>query len=236
MSVLRSSVSVAVAVAGLALISSCRDVPTSLDHSQQLAARRKPSQPPPPPPDTHVPTLPVFSVQQLGPTHVTLAWSSTDASTPILYRIENNGALVNYGFETSKTFAGLRASTTYAFRARARDAAGNWSEFSAPFAVTTTAPDPNDLTPPTTPGGVWAALDGGGTEMLVMWGASSDNVTPQSAIIYQIFVNDVLDNSAVGRTDSRVYGVAGDNVIRVIAIDAAGNQSGAGTFDIFIPF
>src|SRR5687767_13289935 len=124
-----------------------------------------------------------------------------------------NLVLNNYGFETSKTIAGLQPSTTYSFRARARDMAGNWGEFSAPFAVTTTAADPSDVTPPTTPAGVWAALDGGGTEMFVMWGASTDNVTPQSAIVYQIAVNGVVDNTSVGRTDSRIYGVLGDNVI-----------------------
>ena len=207
-----------------------------LDASTADARSRPPKPGPQPAPDTQAPTVPVFSVTEIGPTHIILAWSSTDASNPILYRVEMNGALNNYGFETSKTIAGLQRSTTYSFIARARDAAGNWSAFSAPFAVTTTASDPNDVTPPSTPSGVWAALDGGGTEMLVMWGASTDNVTPQSAIVYQIAVNGVVDNTAVGKTDSRVYGVAGNNVISVIAVDAAGNKSSAGTFDIFIPF
>jgi hypothetical protein len=72
--------------------------------------------------------------------------------------------------------------------------------------------------------------------MQVLWSASTDNVTPQAAIIYHISVNGVIDNSAVGKTQSRVYGVAGNNVISVIAVDAAGNKSSAGTFNIFIPF
>jgi hypothetical protein len=62
------------------------------------------------------------------------------------------------------------------------------------------------------------------------------NVTPQVALIYHVAVNRVVDNSAVGKTWSNVYGVAGNNVISVIAVDAAGNRSGAGTFNIFIPF
>jgi len=69
----------------------------------------------------------------------------------------------------------------------------------------------------------------------VLWSASTDNVTPQAAIVYHIYVNGVLDNSAVGTTSSFIIGVAGENVISVIAVDAAGNRSEAGTFNIFIP-
>jgi chitodextrinase len=249
MSALQQSLSFARAASILALVVACSDVTVpDVEPLESPAADAKggqkpkpdpepvPEPTPPPPTDAHAPTVPVFSVRETGPTHVILAWSSTDASNPILYRVEMNGALNNYGFETSKTIAGLQPSTTYTFTARARDMAGNWSAFSAPFTVTTTASDPNDVTPPTTPTAVWAELNGGGTEMQVLWGASTDNVTPQAAIIYHIAVNGVIDNSAVGKTQSFVYGVVGNNVISVIAVDAAGNKSSAATFNIFIPF
>jgi hypothetical protein len=61
-------------------------------------------------------------------------------------------------------------------------------------------------------------------------------VTPQSVILFEVFVNGVHDNSAIGKTQSNVFGVAGDNVITVIAIDAAGNRSQAGEFRLNIPF
>lgn len=57
-----------------------------------------------------------------------------------------------------------------------------------------------------------------------------------SLTVYHIAVNGVIDNTAVGNTPTRVYGVAGNNVISVIAVDAAGNKSSAGMFNIFIPF
>lgn len=221
----------------LVFSASCTDAPTPLEPAASRAMAKKKPPANSPPPDTQAPSAPAFSVTELGPTHVALAWSSADASAPILYRIERNSALVHYGFEASRTFAGLQPSTTYSFTGKARDNAGNWSEFSAPFTITTAAADASDVAPPTAPSGVTAYLDGGGTEMLVIWGASTDNVTPQVAIVYHVMVNGIVDNGAVGTTQSRVYGVAGqDNVVSVIAIDAAGNRSAATSFNIFIPF
>ena len=67
------------------------------------------------------------------------------------------------------------------------------------------------------------------------WGASTDNVTPQKVILYEIYVNGVHENSAIGKTQANAYGVSGENVITVIAIDEAGNRSTAGRTTIFIP-
>ena len=55
-------------------------------------------------------------------------------------------------------------------------------------------------------------------------------------ILYRVFVDGVLENSAVGVTHTSVYGVAGDNVISVVAIDANGNKSTPGIVTVNIPF
>jgi hypothetical protein len=49
-------------------------------------------------------------------------------------------------------------------------------------------------------------------------------------------VNGVLENTAIGTTQTNAYGVLGENVITVIAIDEAGNRSLAGKSTLLIQF
>ena len=236
MSAPRQSLLCALAGSMLVLAAACRDttVPEApslgpLD-SPELAARRKPT------PDTQSPTAPAVTLTDAGPTHVSLAWASTDDSPwPLVYSVSKDGVATPTSSMTSGTFQLLRPGTTYTFTVRARDNALNWSPVTA-LTVTTPLIDRNDVTPPTTPN-VWADLYfDGSRELQVTWTPSTDNATAQVAIVYHVFVNGVLDNSAVGKTQASVYGVAGDNVITVIAVDAAGNQSAPGTFRLHIPF
>jgi chitodextrinase len=240
MSVTKQSLARVLAGSVLFLAASCRDSTSpgvvALNSPDALAAKGGgKGSPPPTASDLTPPSVPTFSVLELGPTHAKVGWSSTDVSNPILYYITRNGTNVFYGFETSNTFAALQPSTTYTFAGKARDMAGNWSVMSGPFTFTTPAPDPNDKTAPTAPTNVWA--DGyGDLEFQVMWSASSDNVTPSYALIYEISVNGVVENHAAGKTWSNGYGIAGDNVITVVAIDAAGNRSAAGSVNLRLPF
>ena len=72
--------------------------------------------------------------------------------------------------------------------------------------------------------------------MQVWWTASTDAVTPQNVIVYELYVNGVHENTAIGTSMTpSAYGVHGDNVITVIAIDEAGNRSVAGRTTLFIP-
>jgi hypothetical protein len=198
------------------------------------------------PPDTQPPTVPTLSVTSLGTRHVSLRWSSTDDAPFISYVVTKDGVPISSGgftwvSDTARTFTLLQPGTTYTFTAQARDryvnvSGGNVSAVSPPFSVTTRVNDGSDVTAPTQPSAVYADLYGdGSTEMQVSWGASTDDVTPRNVIVYEMYVNGVLENTAIGTTQTSGYGVRGENVVTVIAIDEAGNRSVAGRTTLFIP-
>jgi hypothetical protein len=67
---------------------------------------------------------------------------------------------------------------------------------------------------------------------------STDNVTPQSALTYEVFADGVSLGALTDRgTDSGVWGVlhfkkAGPNTVTVKAVDAAGNRSASSNADV----
>jgi chitodextrinase len=89
--------------------------------------------------DTSPPTAPPNLVLTLGsPTQVDLTWgASTDNVGVTGYRVFRNGTQV--GSPTSTTFSdpGRSPATTYTYRVRAVDAAGNQSPLSNPVTITT---------------------------------------------------------------------------------------------------
>jgi hypothetical protein len=194
------------------------------------------------PNDNTAPTVPAFSVTSVGTRHISLSWSSTDDSPWISYQVAKDGVQISSGWisQTSRTFTLLQPGTTYTFTAQSRDyfenvPGGNVSAVSAPFRVTTLSNEGSDVTAPTTPSPVVALLSGdGSTEMQVYWGASTDDVTLQKVIVYQVYVNGVLENTAIGKTSTFAYGVVGANEITVVAVDEAGNRSIAGRTTLFI--
>lgn len=190
------------------------------------------------PTDTTPPAKPVISATEVGPTHVRLAWSSTDEDPLIGYQLFFNGSPVWWaGRDTTYTFYGLAPETTYSFSVQARDHAGLWSPISDPAVVTTSPSDPNDDAPPTMPAGLTGfAVDT--REVWLSWGAATDNVSPQEFLRYEVYVNGVLDDQAVGgRTTSIVYGEADMvNTFAVIAVDEAGNRSDPATVTVDLRF
>jgi chitinase len=196
--------------------------------------------------DRRPPTAPTnLRTTEITSFSVSLAWgASTDNSGSLSYRVRNNSGveIAVPGTQTSAKFTiGLEPLETHTFWVYAVDAASNQSPISNTVTVklpSETAPeDPNDVTPPTTPTNVIAdSYADGSRELQITWNMSTDNVTPRSAILYEVFVNGVHENSSIGVPQTSVYGVAGDNVITVIAIDANGNRSAPGVVTLNIPF
>jgi chitodextrinase len=188
------------------------------------------------------PTKPVVQVAGVGPTHVSLTWSSTDNGPTIGYTIYIDGQMV----ATTNSRAGsftcanvmvptycvpINQSTTYTFTVRARDSEGNPSPMSDPVIVTTEPADPDDQTPPTQPADV-IAQDVGGF-LLVSWSPSTDDLAPPSLIRYDIYVDGELRRVVVGETAAEVFDFYfGEQTVTVIAVDTADNESEPATVPI----
>jgi chitodextrinase len=185
------------------------------------------------PQDNNPPSVPVLTVTDVGPTHVSLSWSSTDEGSIIYYWVYRsdwgNFAFVRDSAATSGMANGLSPNKTYTFQAQARDKLRNMSALSAPITVTTGSVDQSDATPPTTPLHLQEFHYPGDREMTVSWAESTDDVDPQDAIRYEVYVNGVLADLVFGKGTSISYGEFGTNLIEVFAIDAAGNRSAPAT-------
>jgi len=190
------------------------------------------------------PTKPVVELLDVGPTHASLSWSSTDDGPIIWYTTFIDGEPVITLNSRSKTFTcaavlvptgcvPLDQETTYAFTVRARDVHGNNSPMSDPVLVTTDPADPNDPTPPTQPMNVTAEDDGG--FIVVDWEPSTDDLAPQSLIRYDVYVNGELRAVVVGQSIApEIDSESGVNDIAVIAVDTADNESPPGTTTLII--
>ena len=126
---------------------------------------------------------------------------------------------------TGYSDSSVTASTSYAYRVRARDAAGNLGPYSD--TATTTTPAPPDLEPPTKPGSLVADAAGSGRVEL-SWAAASDD---RAVTGYELerckgagcsdFAH-LTDTTATGYSDSSVT-ASTSYAYRVRARDAAGN-------------
>jgi chitodextrinase len=188
------------------------------------------------------PTKPAVAVTDIGPTHVSLTWLSTDNTPTIWYTIYIDGEQVSTLNSRNGTFTCARVmvptycepinqGTTYTFTVRARDVDGNLSPMSNPVFVTTDPSDPNDQTPPTEAANVTAENTGG--FHLVRWDASTDDRAPQHLIRYDVYVNGQLHTVVVGTTAAEVELYLGEtSTITVIAVDTADNESTPATITV----
>jgi chitodextrinase len=179
-------------------------------------------------PDTTAPTTPTgLAASAVSDTKINLSWSaSTDNVAVTGYRVSRNSSvLTTLGNVTTFQDTGLDPATTYTYRVRALDAAGNVSAQSNAASATTQATP--DTIAPTTPSGVSANAISA-TKIGVGWSASTDNVAVTG---YRMYRNGVFLTALGNVTTYQDSGLASSTTYtyNVDAIDAAGNASGIST-------
>jgi chitodextrinase len=137
----------------------------------------------PSPADASAPSAPgTLTATASGSTQVNLAWGAASDNVGVTgYRVERcagsgcaSFAQIATPTGTSFSDTALSAATSYSYRVRAADAAGNLGAYSN-AASATTAQAAVDLTPPTAPATLSAAVVGS-TQINLAWAASTDNV------------------------------------------------------------
>jgi chitodextrinase len=184
-------------------------------------------------PDLTPPSAPALSVPAVSPSQIWLTWTEAVDDMPyagVGYGIYVNGApatSINWINHREASLRHLSPATTYSVLVRARDASGNTSDSDV---VTVTTPASTDTVPPSAPTDLRIEIDQGCAEVWLAWTQSTDNVDPQSAIEYEVYVNGVLSPLAVvtGVGRSFAYGTNfGVNTFVVKAVDRTGNTSAA---------
>jgi len=188
------------------------------------------------PPDTTAPTPPVLSVVGVNPTEVSLEWTaSTDDDSILYYQVFVNGSPnVDARYNLFAVVHGLTPETSYEITVKARDFYGqNVSAPSNAVTVTTAAVSAVDTEPPSSPGNLygWDVGDGA-REINLFWTESFDNQTPQASIVYEVYLNGVLDQTVVGDRAILYANQGGENTFTVIAVDGAGNRSAPASITI----
>ncbi len=175
--------------------------------------------------DTTAPVISGMASAGITSNGATISWTTNEAAdTQVEY-----GTTTAYGSSTpivstlvtahSQSLAGLNPATTYQYRVKSRDAAGNLA--TSGNGTFTTVPLP-DTTAPSVPGGLAASVLSA-LQINLSWSASTDNVGVAG---YRVYRNGVQ----VGTTASRTYSDTGLLAAtlysyRVAAYDAAGNVS-----------
>lgn len=168
-------------------------------------------------------------------TQVNLAWgASTDKVGVTGYRVERCSGAGCSSFAqiamttsaTAYTDSGVTSATSYSYRVRAADAAGNLSSYSNISSVTT-----HDTTPPSTPSSLVATASSS-SQIGLTWTASTDNVGVAGYRVERCSGAGCSSFAQVGTTGgTTTFSDSGLSAstsysYRVRATDAAGNLSG----------
>src|SRR5213594_2391705 len=176
--------------------------------------------------DNTPPVISSVSAFNIASSQATITWATNKASDSQM----DYGLTTAYGSSTplnsslltahAVTLTGLLATTTYHYRVKSRDAAGNLAT-SADFTLTTLIAVP-DTTPPSVPTSLSASAVSS-SQINLSWTASTDNVGVAGYTISrggsQIATTPLTSYSDMGLSPSIAY------VYQVSAFDAAGSVS-----------
>ena len=172
--------------------------------------------------DTRAPGVPSGLAAAAGSYDcVDLSWTAaTDDVAVSGYHVYRDGTLLATVTGTSYSDRTVSAATTYSYKVRAFDAAGNASGLSA--AATVTTPLPPDTTAPSAPAGL-TATPATADRVDLGWTAASDDYGVAG---YEVFRDGTLIGTATG-TSYADHTVAASTTYsyQVRAFDAAGNVS-----------
>ena len=191
--------------------------------------------------DTQAPSTPgSASATAVSSTEIDLTWSaSTDNVGVTGYLVERctgsgcaNFAQIATPTGTSYADTGRSASTTYTYRVRAQDAAANLSGYSNTTDAATSSSGGgggSDTQPPTAPSGLTAAAYSG-SEILLTWTASTDNVGVTGYQIERCLGSSCTTFAQIATPTATTLLDSGLSMsttytYRVRAVDAAGNPS-----------
>ena len=175
--------------------------------------------------DIQSPTQPAnLAASAITENSVSLVWTaSTDNIGVVKYGVFRDGVLISSPTTVGVTDAiGLQPETTYTYKIKAFDAAGNTSLFSPELSVTTLRS--SDATAPTAPTGL-AASSITTTSLTLAWLASTDNV---GVVRYDVYRNGVKAGSTAGGIRSysdTALSPGATYKYKVQAFDAADNAS-----------
>jgi chitodextrinase len=188
--------------------------------------------------DTSPPSTPTgLTTTAAASTQINLSWSaSTDNIGVTGYRVERcSGSgcstFTQVGTPTGTSYSdtGLTASTSYTYRVRATDAAGNLSGYSSNSSTTTLASG-GDTTPPSAPTALSATATSS-SQINLTWTASTDNVGVTGYRVERCQGTSCSSFAQIGTPTATSYSDSGLTAstsysYRVRATDAAGNLSG----------
>jgi hypothetical protein len=182
------------------------------------------------PPDVTPPTAPTLSLAAVWPTRIAVAWTRSTDTTQVFYTLLVDGVPLydgQLGFQ-SATILRVAPETTHEFKVTVRDYFGNTAESNT---LTVTTPAVTERNSPTVPQNLRLSSESSVPEIWLDWDASTDDTDPQSLILYEVFINGVLDQlgTTIGAPETVTYCQgSGVNTIAIRAVDTSGNASAFG--------